>query len=315
MKAAVIQGPDRAPTYGDFAEPQCVDGTEVFDLVGAGVHRVVRSLASGTHYGSSGVYPHVVGIDAVARGADGGLVYTGRITPPWGTMAERMAAAGGFPVPDDADPLAVAAGVNPAGSSWLPLHRHRDQRGAVGSVLVLGATGMSGQLAVQAAQLLGASSIVAVGRNRAVLDDLASRGATAVSLTVDDPVSALTDAIADSPPNLVLDYLWGPVAEAAFAALARHGLDEDDTEISYVQIGALAGLTSSVPAALLRSRNITVSGSGAGSVSAAQSMASIPAVIEQIANGGLRVPYRAYRLAEIESAWTHDGPARAVVTP
>ena len=314
MRAAIISEAGQTPTRGTFDEPQVSEGTELFELVGAGLHQVVRSLASGRHYGSSGVYPQVPGIDAVVRCADGSLRYTGRVAAPWGTMAERMAAQAGFAVPASADPLAVAAGVNPAGSGWLPLHAHLDARGALGTVLVLGATGMSGRLAVQSARLLGAERIVAAGRNQAVLSTLQAPGVEVVGLDVDDPTDALAAAISTSTPDLVLDYVWGPVAEAAFASLGRRGLHDDDAQISYVQIGSLAGADASVPSSLLRSRNITVSGSGAGSVTAAQQMRSIPAVIDAIASGDLQVPYVGFGIDDIEKAWSYAGPERVVVT-
>ncbi|GAB40991.1 MULTISPECIES: NAD-dependent epimerase/dehydratase family protein [Gordonia] len=315
MKAAIITEAGHNPVPGTFDEPEVVAGTQLFELVGAGLHQIVRSLAAGRHYGSSGIYPQVPGIDAVVRAADGSLRYTGRIAPPWGTMAERMAAQGGFPVPDDADPLAVAAGVNPAGSGWLPLHAHRDARGRLGTVLILGATGMSGRLAVQSARVLGADRIIAAGRNQAVLRSLRAPNVDVVELDVDDPAGALAEAVATSTPDLVLDYVWGPVAEATFTALGRQGLHEDDAQISYVQIGSLAGTHAAVPSTLLRSRNITISGSGAGSVSAEQQMRSIPAVIDAIASGALQVPYAAFGIDDVEKAWSYDGPERAVVTP
>lgn len=103
-------------------------------LVGAGMHQVVRSIASGRHYGSSDAYPLIPGVDAVARGEDGALVYTGWPRAPWGTMAELLATPLGVPLPSAfqtgaADPLAVAAGMNPAMSGWMPLTTHREARG------------------------------------------------------------------------------------------------------------------------------------------------------------------------------------------
>lgn len=104
MKAVVINSPQAGPVCGDFAGPAPAQGEQVFELVGAGLHQIVRSIASVSHDGSGDVDPFVPGVDAVARGVDGGLVYTGFITEPWGTMAERMSARLGIPVPDGADP-------------------------------------------------------------------------------------------------------------------------------------------------------------------------------------------------------------------
>ena len=124
-----------------------------------------------------------------------------------------------------ADPLAVAAGMNPAMSGWMPLVTHRDARGSLGTVLVIGATGMAGHLAVQSAFALGAERVIAAGRDEAALARAAAAGAEAVAL---DPAAAsgfssLEKAVQPSTPSLVLDYVWGPAAETAFAAVAGPG--------------------------------------------------------------------------------------------
>jgi hypothetical protein len=118
-------------------------------------------------------------------------------------------------------------------------------------------------------------------------------------------------------PGLVLDFVWGPVAEIAFVALCRQGSAEDAAGTRYVQIGALGGPEAAVPSALLRSRKLTISGSGAGSVSAAEIKAQIPEYIRLIADGSVQVPYRTFPLSDIGAAWTasaQSGP-RVVVIP
>lgn len=216
-----------------------------------------------------------------------------------------------------ADPLAVAAGMNPAMSGWMPLVTHRDARGSLGTVLVIGATGMAGHLAVQSAFALGAERVIAAGRDEAALARAAAAGAEAVAL---DPAAAsgfssLEKAVQASTPSLVLDYVWGPAAETAFAALGRRGLDDDAADIDYVQIGSLGGLDARVPASLLRSRRIRISGSGAGSVSTERMVAELPAVMALIADGTLQVPYTDYPLSRVGEAWAHAGRERAVVVP
>ncbi|WP_255556027.1 quinone oxidoreductase family protein [Tessaracoccus palaemonis] len=313
MKAVVISSPQAGPVCGDFSEPVPGQGEQVFELVGAGLHQIVRSIASGSHYGSGDVYPFVPGVDAVARGVDGGLVYTGFITEPWGTMAERMSARVGIRVPDGADPLAVAAGMNPGMSSWLPLTARAD-RGPLGTVLIFGATGASGRIAVQSALSLGADRVVAVGRNAAVLEELAGPSVVTVRLGEEDTATRLAAAL-DPAPSLVLDYLWGPVAELAFGALARRGLDEDSADITYTQIGGLAGPTAAVPASLLRSRRIRIVGSGAGSASTADLLKQLPGLLARIADGRIQVAYKSFSLADAAAAWAHRGPERAVLVP
>jgi hypothetical protein len=116
---------------------------------------------------------------------------------------------------------------------------------------------------------------------------------------------------------LVLDFVWGPVAETAFHAIANRRFGEDGPEIKYVQIGALAGLEAAVPSGLLRSTRITISGSGAGSVSGAEIKTRIPEVIKLIADGTVDVPFRTFPLSKAGAAWTAStapGP-RVVIVP
>jgi NADPH:quinone reductase-like Zn-dependent oxidoreductase len=325
VKAAVVREPGADPVWADFDEPVVDEKHRLAYLVGAGIHPVVRSMVGGGHYGSAGVWPAVPGVDAVARTASGELIYTGWITAPWGTMAERMAvpAQFGIPVPDGADPLAVAAGLNPGMSSWLPLStRHAERDGVgLGPVLILGATGMAGGLAVDNAAALGASRIVAVGRDAGRLERLSTRFSDGHVRTVrltagqQDDAAAIADALGDQAPDIVLDFVWGSVAEAAFAALQRRGIDDDDADIRYVEIGAIAGRTAAMPAALLRSRRITISGSGAGSASTQRIMEELPRFMARIADGTVEVPYTTYPLHRVVEAWRSDTGRRAVLVP
>ncbi|MGV2985324.1 zinc-binding dehydrogenase [Microbacterium sp. AGC85] len=317
MRAAVVTEPGIPPVCAEVPEPSVPDGREALELVGAGAHNIVRGLASGRHYSSGGGFPLVPGIDAVARTDDGRLVYTGFARPPMGTMGERLYAPIQLDVPVGADPLMIAAGMNPALSGWVVLSARRQELGALGTVLVLGATGMSGSLAAQAAHALGAERVIAAGRDPQALDRLRADGATTVSLNQGGPEAledALAAAIGDASPGLVLDYVWGPVAEAAFGALGRSG-EDPDADTSYVQIGSMAGPRASVPADLLRSRRIKIIGSGAGSASPEEMLAEAPEVMARFADGSLHVPYTAYPLGRIGEAWAHAGRSRAVVVP
>ncbi|WP_240973996.1 zinc-binding alcohol dehydrogenase family protein [Nonomuraea composti] len=312
MRAAVVTTPESAPVCADFPDPEQQPGKAPLRLVGAGLHHVVRGLAAGRHYGSGTTYPLVPGVDAVARTDDGRLVYTGLARAPWGTMAEWLVTPFEVEVPAGADPLAVAAGMNPATAGWIPLVEHQKEAGGLGTVLVLGATGMSGSLAVRAALSLGAQHVIAAGRDHEALDRLRGLGAVTVPLTAPDAgAAALTAAVAEAQPTLVLDFVWGPVAEAAFAALGRTGR----SALDYVQIGSLAGGEAALPASLLRSRPIRISGSGAGSVSKAAMIAAFPEVIARFADGTFDAPYTAFPLSRVGEAWAHQGPTRAVVVP
>jgi NADPH:quinone reductase-like Zn-dependent oxidoreductase len=320
VKAAVLKSAGATPEYGDFAEPVVDEGQELVELVAAAIHPVVRSLAAGSHYGSTDAWPLIPGVDAVARTSDGALIYTGFIRPPYGTLAERMAipSAMRFALPPGSDAVKIAAGLNPGMASWLLLKARAGEVDALGTVLILGVTGMAGTLAVRNANVLGAARVVGVGRNPAGLERAASLGAHFVAITGDQDAdaAAIVDALAETAPSIVLDFLWGAPAETVFKALARRGLEEDRANIAYVQIGAMAGPEASLPASLLRSRRIRVSGSGAGSASIADILAQVPAYIQLIADGRIQVPTQSYPLSSIAEAWNAsiEGDCRIVIT-
>jgi NADPH:quinone reductase-like Zn-dependent oxidoreductase len=332
MKAAVVSAAGGVPAYADFPEPEVDERRGVVELVAAAIHPVVRSRVAGQHYSVAGRWPAVPGVDAVARTPDGTLVYTGFVQPPWGTMAERMAVPGGFgtPLPDGADPLAVAAGMNPGMASYIALARRRDAAAAasdgsdrgLGTVVVLGATGVAGGLAVANALELGATRVVAAGRNADRLARVASTDAervTTVQLASEGAAitEALVAALAGTMPSIVIDFCWGPVAEAAFAALGSidEESDADPAGTSYMEIGAAAGADATVPAALLRSRPVTLGGGGLGGTAVSEIMVRLPEYIGLIASGRVEVPYESYALADVATAWTADTTARVVLVP
>jgi NADPH:quinone reductase-like Zn-dependent oxidoreductase len=307
MKAAVLHSADSVPVYGEFAEPQAVEGTQIVDFVAAAIHHVTRSVATGRHYSRDIDFPVIPGLNAVARTQAGDLVFTSSGPPPYGTFAERIVSpdAMRFPLPGGARPEAVAAGVNPGMASWLPLQARLAEAGALGTVLILGVTGMSGYLAAQNARLLGAARVVGAGRSKAGLGRAAAAGVHAVPLAGDRAADgdALAAALGGDVPGIVLDFVWGPVAEAAFGALTSQGMSRDDADTRYVQIGSLGGPQAAVPSALLRSRKIAIAGSGVGSVAQADIARHLPAYIGLIAEGSVDVPFRTFPLSDVGAAW------------
>jgi NADPH:quinone reductase-like Zn-dependent oxidoreductase len=179
MRAAVVTAFDQPPRYAEFPDPVATSDDEVVvDVLAVGLHPRVRSGAGGSHYTSSGRLPLVPGVDAVARTPAGALVYFVAADDAAGTMAERAVADRRRMVtlPADADPVVVGAAMNPAMSSWIALRRRIDFSPGAG-VLVLGATGNAGQMAVQIAKHLGAASVVGAGRDAVRLDSLGALGA------------------------------------------------------------------------------------------------------------------------------------------
>ncbi|MFT3835177.1 MAG: zinc-binding alcohol dehydrogenase family protein [Micropruina sp.] len=309
MRAAVVTAPGATPVAGTFAEPELGPGAELVEIVAAGIHPVVRGLVSGRHYGSTEVWPKIPGVDAVARRSDGGLCYTGFTADPYGTFAERAAVRLTLPVSPEADPVTLAAGMNPGMSSWLPLTTYLTNPEQA-SVLVLGATGSAGRLAVQNCGALGVDRVLAAGRNPEALDRIAELGCATVTLDAD----ALGDAVAEYQPDLVLDFLWGPVAEVTLTALGTRGLATVAHPVTYVEIGAAAGPTAAVPAAVLRSRSVTLRGSGAGSVAHDVLARAAAGYAELLTSGTVTVDAAAYPLDDIATAWADTSSAhRAVI--
>src|SRR5271170_6417275 len=181
MHAAVVTTFGAAPRYQEFPVPVPAGDSEMLiDVLAAGLHPRVRSQADGSHYTSTDELPLVPGIDGVGRGPDGRLRYFVLPDTAMGAMAEQTVidTRRSVVLPDTTDPVAVAAAMNPAMSSWVAL-RQRVPFQAGQDVLVLGATGNAGQLAVQIAKLFGAGQIIAAGRDPQRLASLPALGATA----------------------------------------------------------------------------------------------------------------------------------------
>ena len=178
MNAAVVTSSGEPPRYQPFEVPQPNTADEfIVDVLAAGLHPRVRSGAAGAHYTSSGTLPMIPGIDAVGQRPDGTRVYFVAADDVIGTMADEALASArrSIELPDDADIAKVAAAMNPAMSSWVALRRRVPiQPGQ--SVLVLGATGNAGAMAVQVARRLGAGRVVGAGRDPGRLDALTSIG-------------------------------------------------------------------------------------------------------------------------------------------
>src|SRR5581483_6351609 len=220
---------------------------------------------SGAHFASGRELPRVCGTDGVGHLDDGQRVFFGGPRPPHGAMAERTVVprAFTFPIPESVDDATAAALPNPGVSAWLSLaYRAKLARGE--NVLILGATGITGKLAVKIAKLLGAARVVAAGRNQQVLDTLTDLGADAtisLALSATELADAFLHEAGQSGFQVVIDYLWGAPAEAFFAAITRKEFAAIQSETRFVQVGESAAPTITLPAAVLRSTALTILGS------------------------------------------------------
>jgi len=181
MHAAVLHTIGTGPRYEEFPEPVIGDkGDVIVNVHAASLKPIDKQLASGSHYASRGELPRVCGSDGVGRLNDGQRVFFGGPRSPHGAMAQRTVVprAFTFPIPENVSDETAAALPNPGISAWLSLtYRAKLVRGE--NVLILGATGVTGKLAIQIAKLLGAARVVAAGRNQQALNTLHNLGADA----------------------------------------------------------------------------------------------------------------------------------------
>jgi NADPH:quinone reductase-like Zn-dependent oxidoreductase len=313
MHAAVVTSFDAPPSYQEFKVPTPQGADEVLvDVVASGLHRRVRSQADGSHYTSTGELPLIPGVDGVARLPDGSLRYFALGDTVFGAMAAQTVIdlRRSFELPEGVDPVQVAAAMNPAMSSWVALKRRTDF-GAGRSVLVLGATGSSGQMAVQVAKLLGAGQVIAAGRDPKRLAACKDLGADEVVRLGESPGLGAVAADVD----VVIDYLWGQVTAEAMTAIATHRRDEA-RPLTWIEVGAVAGATADIPAAALRAIALQIVGSGQGSVSTRDILSELPAIAEAVGTGALRIDARAVPLSDVATMWRDaDDGARIVLTP
>jgi NADPH2:quinone reductase len=316
MNAAVLHDFDQPPRFEQFPEPTAEENEVIVHVQAAALKPVDKQVASGLHYASPGKLPVVCGIDGVGRLEDGARVYFGGPRSPFGAMAQLTAVSRPrcFPLPQGLDDVTAAAVMNPGVSAWLTLaQRAKLVRGE--TVLVLGATGATGKLAVQIAKLLGAARVVAAGRNEQVLSTLHDFGADA-TIGIDKPGQDLKDAFAsaaaDSGFDVIIDYLWGKPTEALLAALTRKEFAVVKSEIRLVQVGESAGATISLPAAVLRSTPLSILGT-AGIPSPDILMDAFQQVMAGAARGELRIEVEQVPLDQVESAWQRDGHGRRLV--
>ncbi|SDQ60481.1 quinone oxidoreductase family protein [Thermostaphylospora chromogena] len=308
MRAAVITDVATPPVYRDHPDPagNGRDGM-VVDVLAAGLHHLTRAKAQGLHYSSKTGYPLIPGVDGVVRDSEGNLRYVAQDDTSPGTFAERTVIdpRRSVVLPDDVDPVQIAAAMNPGMSSWIALRRRiRFQPGQ--RVLILGATGNAGRMAIQIAKLFGAAQVIAAGRDETRLKALTALGADE-TVTFDE-VNRAADV------DVVLDYVWGdPAADAMIPMLTARA--DRGTPLTWIQIGSMAGQTAPIPAAALRAARLEIVGSGIGSVSARDIIAELPDLARAVTDGAIEVRARAVPLAEVSRMWNAETDDRIVFVP
>ncbi|MHA0285677.1 quinone oxidoreductase family protein [Mycobacterium sp. C3-094] len=296
MRAAVLEAVGESPRVTEFPDPT---GGDVVSVTLAGCNPVDLALASGRM--GTPETPKVVGKEGVGVTADGARVYFDSPPAPYGSWAERTRVdpEKTYPVPDGVtDDVAVALGV--AGlAAWLPLTRHADVS-AGQSVLVLGATGVVGTIAVQAAKILGAGHVVGAGRNPDALAKVADLGADAVvTLGGDDDSAALRDEAGDGF-DVVIDLVYGDPFVAALEATAPGA--------TLITVGQGAGSAPAIPFSKLMGR--THIGHLNDFLPSRVLRQAYDELTTLAAGGRLQIETTRYSLDEAEKAWQaqSEGP-------
>jgi NADPH:quinone reductase-like Zn-dependent oxidoreductase len=311
MRAAVVRRSGATPAVDQFADPQPGQGLSVGTLVAAALNPLDVAIVNDQFPLRRLQPPYVAGYEAVVQLGDGTRCYVTAPPAPYGTLAELVPVpdSAGFPVPAGLDPgLAAALGV--AGLvGWVALdYRGHLQPGE--TVLVLGAGGSAGLLAVQSARVLGAGRVVGAARGKA-LGQAADRGADAVvDLADDQAIDAGLAAAAPGGYDVIVDFLWG--------ALAPLAMNHANVGARYIQIGSSAGPTSTIAAAAIRNKLLTIVGHGQAATPAEVHRPAYAQLMRHAVDGKFTLDLEQTRLDDISQTWEDlkaGPPGKLVVTP
>lgn len=310
------------PQYVDFPEPIAQNSDEILVSVKAvAIKHFDKGRANGKHYSSDAPREggRVIGGDGVCLLEDGtrvfGMGVSGMLAEKATIHKDRVVA-----LPSALDDAMAAALPNAVIGAAMGLRFKADiQPGDV--VLINGATGFTGRVAVQIAKHYGAKKVIVTGRNQQSLNDLLTLGADEiVSVLLDDEQfkAQLTTIHAQTPVDIVIDYLWGHTAEMILACLKGDG--SFTNRVRYVSVGSMAGDLIQLSAANLRSVNLQLTGSGLGAWSKQQVgllfKEILPEMFALAAEGKLKVKTINVKMEDIAELWNLDVPdgQRLVVT-
>ena len=313
MKAAVMYKGSGLPEYADFAEPVVSNEDEVLVSVKAvAIKHFDKGRATGKHYSTEEKQQaKIIGGDGVCLLADGTRVYglgaTGMLAERAILEKDRM-----VPVPDGLDDATAAALPNAVIGAAMGLKFRADIRPG-DTVLINGATGFTGRVAVQIAKHYGAKKVIATGRNPRSLQELLSLGADEI-VSVQQADEAFVNQVKaihrDTPINVIIDYLWGHTAELLLASLKGNGSFTPNT--LYVSVGSMTGDLIQLSAANLRSVNLQLTGSGLGSWTKPQVAELfteiLPEMFQLAASSRLKIETTTVKLADIAELWNLEVP-------
>jgi NADPH:quinone reductase-like Zn-dependent oxidoreductase len=315
MKAAVVVEAGQPPVYRNFKDPLPAPGKAIIRVTASALSHVTRSRASGTHYSSHGELPFVPGIDGTGVTQAGEHVYFVFPEHPYGGMAESclLDDQHSVPLPRGLDEKFAAAIAIPGMSSWAALVERAHLR-AGETVLINGATGTSGRLAIQIAKHLGAKRVITTGRRPS--DDLRALGADDTVQLVENQ-GVLEEAfkkVFHDGVDIVLDYLWGMSAETMMIAAAKAA--PQGVPIRYVQIGSVSGRAITLPSAALRSSSLQLMGSGIASVPFPKLLEAITGVLLAAPSADFKAVIKPVPLSDVARAWAAaEADSRIVFVP
>jgi NADPH:quinone reductase-like Zn-dependent oxidoreductase len=322
MKAAVLYSKEGRPQYVDIPEPAPQNEQEVLVSVKAvALKHFDKSRAKGTHYSTEDDKPEakIIGGDGVCVLPDGTRVYALGVS---GMMAEKATVEKNrvVPIPAGLDDITAAALPNAVIGAAMAL-RFRAGIEPGDTVLINGATGFTGRVAVQIARYYGAGKIIVTGRHPPSLKELLVLGAdevVSIQQTDEAFISQVQKIHLVTPIHVIIDYLWGHTAEMILTAIKGDGSFGQRTR--FVSVGAVTGDLIQLSAAQLRSADLVLSGSGLGSWTKGQVglllSEILPEMLQLAADGKLKVETIAVPLADIEKLWEMDvseGNKRLVV--
>ena len=309
MRGAQIVELGSPPRPAELDEPRAGAGETIVTVEAVALNPLDLAVGSGVFYGGHPELPYAPGCEAAGRTADGRLVYLfgdGRGVGKPGFLAERVVVPEGLPleVPDGVEPaLAAAAGI--AGvAGWVAVAwKAKVEPGD--RVLVLGASGTVGTVALQAAKLRGAARVVAAGRDPAKLER--ARGLGADELVELGDAEALAAAVGGEGFTVCIDPIWGEPLAQALAAAARHA--------RIVHVGQSAGGESPLRSADVRGKELLVQGHSNFALARDDRSRAYLELLDHLAAGRIRLDVQTHTLDDVEAAWQRQREgAKAVVT-
>lgn len=317
MRAALVEAIGEPPDVREVPQPKRGAGQALVEVSAAPLNPIDLSIAGGRFYAGTPGVPYVAGREGVGVVVEGDSLTAGarvrfEAGMPGGSFAERVVVDEDEAVEIDGaidDSFAACLGI--AGlAAWLPLESRAELRPGE-SVLVLGASGPVGQVAIQAARLMGAGRVVAAARDAASLERSRALGAHAVvDLTASAGPDELAEAFRDAARgriDVTIDPLWGAPAVAAVLAAAPFG--------RLVQIGQSADPEARLSSASLRGRPTAILGHTNGAFPSEARSSAYRRMVEHAAAGRLEIEHEVLGLDRVAEAWERQAafPRRKLV--